>query len=63
MGVNFQTTSPLIVCTRFTPKKSCIFLGWVSTKVAQRIVKFWIFDIFFFLVIFWAYSMVVNGES
>ena len=28
----------------FTPKKSCILLGRVSTKIAQRIVKFQILD-------------------
>ncbi len=44
MGEKIQTTSLLKVHITFTAKKSCIFLGRVSTKVAQIIVKFQILD-------------------
>ncbi len=45
------------------PKNHAYSWG-VSTKIAQRIVKFQILDFwqFFFFVLFWAFSMVVNGE-
>ncbi len=33
MGEKLQTTSPLKVHSRFTPKNSCILLGMVSIKV------------------------------
>ncbi len=49
----FQTTSPLKARIRFTPKKSCILLGRVSTKVVQRIVK-WNFG---FLRIWFSFSL------
>ena len=44
MGVKFQMTSPLKVHIRFSPQKSCIHVGKVSTEIAQRIVKFQILD-------------------
>ncbi len=40
MRVKFQITSPLKVRIRFTLQNSCILLGWVSTKIVKRIVKF-----------------------
>ncbi len=44
-------------------QKSCILLGRVSTKVAQRIVKFEILDFWqIFLFFFWPFNMVVNRE-
>ena len=45
-------TSPLKVHIMFTPNKSCILLGTVSTKVVQRIVKFQILDFCHFVLSF-----------
>ncbi len=63
MGVKNSNDISLKVRTRFTPKKSCILLGRVSTKVAQRIVEFQILGFGnFFFVLFGTFNMVVNGE-
>ena len=73
MGEKFQMISPLKECNRFTPKTSCIPLGTctVSTKVAQRTVKFWnvgFFAIFFSFSLTWDYMGVkfsndISSES
>ncbi len=48
MGKKLQTTSPLKVLTKFTPKKSCILLGGSLPKLYKdwRNFKFWIFTKF-----------------
>ncbi len=45
MGEKLQTTFPLKVHNRFTPKKiHCILLGRVCTKFVYRLAKFQILD-------------------
>ena len=67
MGEKIQrlTTSPLKVHITFTPKKSCIVLGRVSTKVVQRTVKFPILDfaIFFAFLNMGPYGGKVSNNT
>ena len=44
MAEKIQTTYPLKVRIKFTPKTPCILLGRTSTKVVEKIGKFRILD-------------------